>query len=994
MNRSSRFIYRTILFSSAASVFFSTSALAQSNIVPDDTLGRESSEVIPNFEGLSIELITGGATRGQNLFHSFEEFNIQSDRGAYFANPEGIANIISRVTGNNASDLLGVLGVAGTADLYFVNPNGIIFGDNASLDVGGSFIATTADGIQFGEQGFFSATEPNAPPLLTVNPSAFFFNQVPGNITNNSVVAAGSVPNAFSSSGSLELTGLRVPDGENLLLLGGNIEVNNSLLVALDGNVELGSVSGEGNIALNRSQEQLNLSFPENLNRGSIVFNRGGVENGNTRGGTIALYANSIDILQGSSLGTGVVTGFGTEDTQAGDITLEATERITFAGINSNTGSPSLAGSIIQPEATGNTGDVNLTARDLILRDGAAIASNLFGQGNGGKININVESLSLSDSFIDRENNISSVTTIFSGVGSGASGNGGEINIRANEITLSDGAQISAGILNGGEGNGGNINIEAQAISLDGAVGSFASRVSTSSEGVGDTGNIQIQASELSITNGARIDSSISDRGSGGLIDIEAESITLENNAQITANTFSEGNAGIIAIASNTLTLNNLSSIDTVSSGRGSAGMIQIETTADVFVDNSSISSLAAIADAGEIQISGNNILLANESEVSTNVTNRGNAGSITIEAAQTFFSDNSNIGANVGNGNRATGDVGEIEITANRIEFSNTAQIQAGLSDNAEGNAGNVELTATESITFTGVNTGIATSNEPNSIGDASNIMVTALTITLQNNAGLFAVNRGEGDGGNIIVTGENLTLSNDAFISSAIANGTGGDITLQLTEDLILQESSTITARAFNRSTGGNLDINSRFIVAFPGNNDIIADAVEGNGGEINITAESIFNLAERDSFPSNDSNDIDASSDFGLDGAVSINTPDVDPARGLENLPTDLVDASSLISRSCLATTSEKLNQFTMVGKGGLVDNPESILRGEAVLSADWLMFDSGEVKTQAIPTPRKKIIEADSFTLGENGELLLASSHSEGLMIPWLPDVSCN
>ncbi|NJL52978.1 MAG: filamentous hemagglutinin N-terminal domain-containing protein [Hydrococcus sp. SU_1_0] len=197
---------------------FTKKSNAQSNIVPDNTLGDEKSIVTPD-NSASQELITGGAQRGQNLFHSFQEFNISEGSGAYFVSPNAnIANIFSRVTGNNVSEIFGTLGTLGASqpDLFLINPNGIIFGENASLDVGGSFLATTADSIQFGEQDFFSASNPETPPLLTIQPSALVVNQLnPGRIENNSVAPAGTDP-----TGSSSFFGLRVPDGESLSLLG------------------------------------------------------------------------------------------------------------------------------------------------------------------------------------------------------------------------------------------------------------------------------------------------------------------------------------------------------------------------------------------------------------------------------------------------------------------------------------------------------------------------------------------------------------------------------------------------------------------------------------------------------------------------------------------------------------------------------------------------------------------------------------------------------
>ena len=154
-------------------------------ITPDNTLGAESSRVIPDG---NIDRIDGGALRERNLFHSFSQFNVNNGQRVYFNNPTGVENILTRVTGGNASNILGTLGVDGNANLFLINPSGIVFGENARLDVRGSFVGTTASGLQFGEQGNFSATNPEAPPLLTVNPNALFFNQLQGNggITNKS----------------------------------------------------------------------------------------------------------------------------------------------------------------------------------------------------------------------------------------------------------------------------------------------------------------------------------------------------------------------------------------------------------------------------------------------------------------------------------------------------------------------------------------------------------------------------------------------------------------------------------------------------------------------------------------------------------------------------------------------------------------------------------------------------------------------------------------
>lgn len=154
----SKLYYQSLFFkvSLLLSIFFNSSAV-KAQVIPDKTLGSESSTInsIDELRGR----IEGGAIRGENLFHSFEEFSIREGLEVYFANPEEISNIFSRVTGNNISEIFGTLGVEGTANLFLINPNGIVFGENAAVDVGGSFIATTAEKVHFEDGNIFNTSD-------------------------------------------------------------------------------------------------------------------------------------------------------------------------------------------------------------------------------------------------------------------------------------------------------------------------------------------------------------------------------------------------------------------------------------------------------------------------------------------------------------------------------------------------------------------------------------------------------------------------------------------------------------------------------------------------------------------------------------------------------------------------------------------------------------------------------------------------------------------
>lgn len=210
-------------------------------ITPDTTLGAESSVVTPNVEinNLPSNLIEGGAIRGNNLFHSFGQFNVGEGQGAFFTNPAGIERIFTRAEESSRSEIFGRLGVLGNADLFSINPNGIIFGANAQLSVGGSFLATTASGVKFDDGTFFNAKNPQSLPLLTINvPLGLQLEPNAGSIVNRSQFDSGILPNVFGSP-----FGLLVAPEKTLALVGGEVRLEGGNLTSPGGRIELGSVA-------------------------------------------------------------------------------------------------------------------------------------------------------------------------------------------------------------------------------------------------------------------------------------------------------------------------------------------------------------------------------------------------------------------------------------------------------------------------------------------------------------------------------------------------------------------------------------------------------------------------------------------------------------------------------------------------------------------------------------------------------------------------------
>ena len=387
------------------STFSGDRTLAQSSIIADDTLGAETSLVIENFNGLPIELITGGAVRGQNLFHSFEEFNVSEGRGAYFSSPADIQNILARVTGSNRSEILGTLGTFGnsTPNLFLINPNGIIFGANAKLDVGGSFVATTANAVRLGETGLFSASKPETSTLLAINPNAFFFNQLANQakIVNRSTATTPVL--GYSLNGLPPRDGLHVPQGRSLLLLGGDVRLEGGVLQALGGRVELGGLSAPGTVKLNGNGEGLSLGFPEEVmlsdvsltNRARVFASAGG-------DGSMAINAQTVELLGESMI-------------VAGDIFIQASQNLEL-----------------------NRSEI----------DGTKVS------GDGGDITLRVGNVLLMRNY----SNISTTSKRY-----GAGGDGGKITITADFIVAVP-VEDSDIIANAFNGRGGNINITTQGI--------------------------------------------------------------------------------------------------------------------------------------------------------------------------------------------------------------------------------------------------------------------------------------------------------------------------------------------------------------------------------------------------------------------------------------------------------------------------------------------------------------------------------------------------
>ncbi len=558
-------------------------------IIPDNTLGDDPSIVKPFFPDLPdvpYNQIEGGATRGANLFHSFKEFNVSEEGAAYFYSPSAeIQNILARVTSGKPSEILGQLSTFGNSqpNLFLINPNGIIFGQKAWLDLGGgSFVATTANAIQFGNQGFFSASTPNVPPTLTVNPSALLFNQIgAGSIINKSVAQNFDFDNYIN--GIPVVGGLQVREGKSLLLVGGNVELQGGQLHALGGRVELGGLAGTGTVGLDNN---LHLSFPGGVALADVSLSNGaivsatGVATG--AGGVIEVQGRRITISDGSQIKSQTI-----ELGQPGKLVVTASDSVELSGTSAD--GKLFSALLTQTFGSEPAGDLTIKTGKLIVQDGAQVSADTFSQGHGGKLTVlasdSVE-LSGKSTLADGREVPSGLFTVASDpYKTGNIGDGGDLTVQTGRLIVRKGAGVAVSRQvpdSGNERKAGNLEIAARSIQLNRG---FLSATTQSGKG----GNITLQVQDLLLLRHAsQISTSAGTRnqgGDGGNINIDTQFLVAipSEDSDISADAYTGKGGNVQIMAQDIFGIqsrrkNTPQSDITASSELGIDGVVRINT--------------------------------------------------------------------------------------------------------------------------------------------------------------------------------------------------------------------------------------------------------------------------------------------------------------------------------------------------------------------------------------------------------------------------------
>jgi filamentous hemagglutinin family protein len=727
------------------------------------------------------------------------------------------------------------------------------------------------------------------------------------------------------------------------------------------------------------------------FNFGSITSNITQSAVGNSKG--LKIKARELLVNRNSFIDTASAL-----DSQgnAGDLTIETTGDILISGYDSSSTNP-------------NKSDL------------AFIRSNTGGQGDAGKITINTQG----------KLSVLNHAAISSAIGTTAIGNSQGISIKARELEIANDSAISTNTFQtarvDSKGNAGDIQIQTTGdIKVSGFNPSGVnpntsdlSQISSSTQGQGNTGKITIDTQgKLFVINNGNINSLVDKNAVGNSkgISITARELELANGSKIEATTSQtervdgKGNGGDINIkttgninisGSTNINDSKVSSITSNSYGQGDAGKITIDTQGKLFLANKglifSVINSNAVGNSQGIKINARELELANGSIIATatlqttKVDGTGNAGDIEVKTTGdiiiTGFNsllNNSNVsaGSSFNSSTLGQGNAGKITLdTQGKLSLADESAIISTVRATANGNGGNISIAARQielknkSIITTGTDQ-IAQVNGKGKSGDI--VLQAKDTISLKNISGISTTSSGTGQTGNVSITAAQLLLNESVLFSNA-TSVSGGNITVAISDKLLLRNDSFINTSSGSREkngNGGNITISSPLIIALPGNNDINADANGGNGGNVEIASQGLFGIQYRPT-GSDFTSDITASSQFGQSGTVNVDTPGTDPGRDTTELPNATTDASNQISQVCSASTSQ--NKLTVTGRGGLPPNANDPLTSDVV----WqdARAASSQPAVSSTSTPTKLAPPAVGWVFDGKGKVTLVAAATQ-------------
>jgi filamentous hemagglutinin family protein len=836
--------------------------LAMAQIVPDRTLGQEGAVLVPTqaLRGAPGLLIRGGARRGGNLFQSFSEFNVGNGQRVYFANPAGVESIFSRVTGRNPSQILGTLGVDGAANLFLINPRGILFGANARLDIAGSFQATTADRLVFENGQSFSASQPEAVPLLnvSVNPGLQLGTDYRGPVVNQGMLAVGS-------GQTLALAGTQVTSQGSLVAPGGMVQLLGQRIDLLDG--ARVDVSGDrahpnGGRVLIGGSLQGKGPLPNATHTTvapTVAIAADALANSTANGGTAIVWSDQSTRFSGS-----ITARAGNQGGDGGFVEVSGKQGLVFEGrvdASSPFGRPGtflLDPTNIEVVASGGSGSLaNVSDQNQPNLDGDRTRINVDVINNSGTnvilqasdtitfnapVNITALGIGLT---AEAGNAITVNRNIFT--------HGGAVNlrtatgdIRLNNAEINTNPDFAAGVANRLAGSvelraGGNVEIDRGTIDArSNSGGSDFTTVQISGQ------SVRMNQTYITVTNtgtGFAGDIAISAADTVEIIDSNG-GIEFGSQREVLPQPpgiFAQGHEGRIYLG--------VSPYFNFSPNRVRLSNAQLST-------NNQASGRSGDADAGLIRVRAiESIDVGNESFIISSTNRQGDAGIVVLQTDGDLRVANSTIRTDAFRA--SSGSAGGVGLFADSIAIVNQSVIStstftpngAVASTNSDSGAGAVILRARKDIRLD--NSIVFNNLENGAVGDGGAILVSGRSLSLQNGAQLQTIVRGNesgfaparGDGGLIqieVLRKVEVVGTNPEGLSSGIftsvgqgVQGNGGGILIGA-RSVHIRDRGVIRADNLGSGEAGTIAIAAKAV--WLDNNALLsALSFSGQGGNI---------------------------------------------------------------------------------------------------------------------------------------------------------------
>jgi filamentous hemagglutinin family protein len=626
----------------------------QAQVIPDNTLPTAvRSSDNRNFA------IDGGSQRGSNLFHSFSQFSVPPGGSAVFNNPTDVQNIFSRVTGGTGSNIDGLIQASGGANLFLLNPNGIIFGPNAALNLGGSFVGSTASSIRFADGVVFGS---GSRDLLTVTvPIGLQMGTNPG-----AIQATGGghrltpqqlfFPTPINSSDPI--ANIQVRPGRTLALIGGDVGLNGAVLRSPSGHIELGALGSGAIVGLSPDALGWKFDYSQVANfRNVTLGQRALLDSGGNPGGSIHLQGATIKLTEGA---LGLIQNQGIQT--PGRLQVDAIDRLELGTDDPMALLPSgfLA---MGTMGAATTSVIDVTAPQLRMENGGLIVNNHGGFGIGGAVTVR------STEYIHATGSLNG--RLRSSIGSTASGlaTAGNVSVITPDLQLLNQSEILSNT--SGFGSAGSIRIDAEDIRIGGVVANeLSAYVGSAAIGRGNSGTVVINTRKLSVQDGARVESSTYGIGNAGDITINAsESINVSGTSPFTGKNsyiasatelpleilrqflvlpaLPSGNAGVLSIRTPLLQITDGALVSVVNRGTGDGGRLKIEADR-VVLNQGNITSSTVSGKGGNIRLDVGSLLsLRSGSKISAEAGAKGNGGNITINSKLIIGIENSDLIAN-----------------------------------------------------------------------------------------------------------------------------------------------------------------------------------------------------------------------------------------------------------------------------------------------------------------------------------------------------------